>query len=668
MLKKSLCILLSLVMAISTFSVAVVAEADSDYTITVSGTEATITAYNGDDTELDIPDTIGNYTVVAIGDEAFSGNQTLESVSIPDTVTSIGEKAFYDCEELTYLTIGSGVSEIGDAAFFGCISLLTVTVSDDNETFTSEDDVILTADGATLVLFPAGSTAVSYEVPSTVTAIGNYAFAYNTTIEEIILPDGLVEIGEWCFYHCIYLESIELPEGLETVGTCSFIYCLSLTEIVIPVTVTEFGSQNFYGCSSLTDIYFLNPDCEIGESTSFRSFNLDGNNGVAFTIYGYEGSTAETVAGYYSMVTFEALEDVITTEATCTTNGLKNVFLASTGELLFEGVLTVGDHDYELTESVDATCTEDGYDVYTCSVCGETYTETTEATGHTYKKVYTYTDEDTGEIYGYYYECSVCKDYYYVETDGHIYSYDLTSPTCTKSGKIVYTCQICGYTYTETLSATGHSYYWTTVSKKPTKICSVCGKVAVTLKFTDISSSEYKGYYNYIAYTSSYNSFIRGTDSTTFAPKKAVTRAAIIAILYRMAGSPSVSGSNPFSDVKKTDYYYSAALWAYKNGITTETKFKGTKSVTREQTATFFYRYAKYYLGEDVSSVKSISSFPDASSVSSWAKTAMKWAYSTGMITGNSSGKLNPQGTTYRIYFSKIVYKFGKAYSIGNFS
>ena len=65
---------------------------------------------------------------------------------------------------------------------------------------------------------------------------------------------------------------------------------------------------------------------------------------------------------------------------------------------------------------------------------------------------------------------------------------------------------------------------------------------------------------------------------------------------------------------------------------------------------------------------KSISSFPDASSVKDYAVTAMKWAYKNGLITGNSSDKLNPQGTTYRIYFSKILYKFGVACDIGNFS
>ena len=212
------------------------------------------------------------------------------------------------------------------------------------------------------------------------------------------------------------------------------------------------------------------------------------------------------------------------------------------------------------------------------------------------------------------------------------------------------------------------SYTWTVSSSKPVKKCSVCGTKVLTLKFTDISSSTYKGYYNYIAYTSYFNSFIKGTSSTTYAPTKAVTKAALITILYRMAGSPSVSGySNPYKDVKSTAYYYKAALWAYKKGITTDTTFGGANAISREKAVTYLYRYAKKYTDADMTT-KSISSFPDASSVKDYAVTAMKWAYKNGLITGNSAGKLNPQGTTYRIYFSKILYKFGVACDIGNFS
>ena len=222
-----------------------------------------------------------------------------------------------------------------------------------------------------------------------------------------------------------------------------------------------------------------------------------------------------------------------------------------------------------------------------------------------------------------------------------------------------------GWAY-KTLNSDGHYYSWTTSNSKPVKKCVICGDKLVTLPFTDISS--YSGYYNYIAYTSSYNSFIKGTSSTTFAPKKSVTKAALITILYRMAGSPSVSGySNPYKDVKSTAYYYKAALWAYKKGITTDTTFGGSKAITREKAVTYLYRYAKKFTDASMST-KSISSFPDASKVSSYATTAMKWAYKNGLITGNSSGKLNPKGTTYRIYFSKILYKFGVACDIGNFS
>lgn len=206
----------------------------------------------------------------------------------------------------------------------------------------------------------------------------------------------------------------------------------------------------------------------------------------------------------------------------------------------------------------------------------------------------------------------------------------------------------------------------TTSSGKWKNKCIACGTTMYTLPYKDIS--DYKGYVNYISYTSYYNTFIKGTSSTTFAPKKALTKAALITILYRMAGSPSVSGySNPYSDVKSSAYYYEAALWAYKKGITTDKTFDGSEKITREKTVTFLYRFAKKFTDADLTT-KSISSFPDASKVSSYAKTPMKWAYKNGLITGNDSGKLNPKGKTLRIYATKILYKFGVACQIGNFA
>lgn len=85
-----------------------------------------------------------------------------------------------------------------------------------------------------------------------------------------------------------------------------------------------------------------------------------------------------------------------------------------------------------------------------------------------------------------------------------------------------------------------------------------------------------------------------GTSATTFSPNQSCTRGQIVTFLYKAAGSPSVSGSNPFKDVKSGDYFYSPVLWAVKNGITSGTSattFSPSQSCTRGQIVTFLYKH-----------------------------------------------------------------------------
>lgn len=194
-------------------------------------------------------------------------------------------------------------------------------------------------------------------------------------------------------------------------------------------------------------------------------------------------------------------------------------------------------------------------------------------------------------------------------------------------------------------------------------------------KFTDLAP--YVIYDDYVAYTSVYNSFITGTNppvNNVFTPNAAITRAMLITIIYRMEGSPYDNGNNPYSgnpftDVPSDSYYYNAACWALKNGITTEKLFKPHNNVTREQTAAFFYRYADMHgkvNGKSYTLIQ-LTDYPDGASVSSWAVLPMKWANCNGMISGTQQGYLNPQGATLRIHASKILYGFGNACRIGNF-
>lgn len=159
--------------------------------------------------------------------------------------------------------------------------------------------------------------------------------------------------------------------------------------------------------------------------------------------------------------------------------------------------------------------------------------------------------------------------------------------------------------------------------------------------------------------------YMNGTgNGTTFDQTGTMTRAMIVSVLYRIAGSPAPEGANPFTDLQADQtWYHNAVIWAYENNIvsgTGATTFSPTGAVTREQMATFISRFAKF-MGYDTETENDISSFPDFASVSSWAVDGLAWANENGIITGAASGGvtiLAPQGEATREQVATILMRF----------
>ena len=150
-----------------------------------------------------------------------------------------------------------------------------------------------------------------------------------------------------------------------------------------------------------------------------------------------------------------------------------------------------------------------------------------------------------------------------------------------------------------------------------------------------------------------------GVSATEFAPQGTMTRAMIVTVLYREAGSPAVAEASSFSDVPAGEWYSDAVAWAAHNSIVGgvgDNKFDPNGNITREQMATILYRYAS---GKDIdtSARADLSAFPDAQNVSSYALDAMKWAVAEGLVNG-SDGKLLPQGNATRAQVATILMRF----------
>lgn len=177
------------------------------------------------------------------------------------------------------------------------------------------------------------------------------------------------------------------------------------------------------------------------------------------------------------------------------------------------------------------------------------------------------------------------------------------------------------------------------------------------LPFGDVKSADW--FYNDVKYVYE-KGMMAGTAADVFAPNATTTRAMIVTILYRLEGSPAVTGTNAFVDVPAGQWYTDAVNWAAANQIvkgTSATAFAPNDSITREQMAAILYRYAQYK-GYDVTKKADLSGYSDNSQVSAYAKDALAWANAAKLINGVTNTTLAPQGNATRAQVSAILHRF----------
>lgn len=187
--------------------------------------------------------------------------------------------------------------------------------------------------------------------------------------------------------------------------------------------------------------------------------------------------------------------------------------------------------------------------------------------------------------------------------------------------------------------------------------------VRSSLPFSDVSRGQW--FYDYVAWA--YNTgLMEGVSAGRFAPNSTTTRAMVVTIIYRLAGSPGVSGTSDFTDVPAGAWYADAVTWAAKRGIVegmTATTFDPNDAVTREELAAMLYRYAKHK-GYDTSAAENtnILSYNDALSISEYAFEALQWACGEGIINGTGAGSLEPGGSATRAQLAAMLYRFCAEY------
>jgi uncharacterized protein (DUF2147 family) len=184
--------------------------------------------------------------------------------------------------------------------------------------------------------------------------------------------------------------------------------------------------------------------------------------------------------------------------------------------------------------------------------------------------------------------------------------------------------------------------------------------------FDDVTVNEGNWKYEAVKYVYE-NGYMTGTGDTTFDPDKPLTRGMVVTVLYRMAGSPDITYTGTYSDVKAGKYYAKAVAWAAKNGIATgysDGTFGAEKNISRQELAKMICQFAKLQ-GYETTETTDISGYVDYSKVSGYASKYMQWAVATNLISGKKkSGTyyLDPKGEATRAECAAILQRYEQYY------
>lgn len=175
--------------------------------------------------------------------------------------------------------------------------------------------------------------------------------------------------------------------------------------------------------------------------------------------------------------------------------------------------------------------------------------------------------------------------------------------------------------------------------------------------FTDVSP---KAWYGPSVLDLYQKKLLQGVAPHRFAPDRLALRGEVVTLLYRMAGSPAVSGASGFVDVPAGAWYAAPVRWGEEQGIVQgvgEGIFAPNRPVTRQELAVFLYRYAKAK-GEDVSRQASLADYRDSASVAPWARESLQWAVAEGILQGNPGNMLDPDKPATRAQLAVMADRF----------
>lgn len=604
---------------------------------------------------------------LTIGVAAFFGDNHMKTVDLSNRVAQIDKCAFAGCEMLEEAYFGDRIDTIQDRAFTSLDNAMKILVEGVLNGILRPDDTDQNAD-------QAGDISTAFNMIAKITKLKRAVFKndpaksiYGAADSNRSFPDDcVVYYPQGSHTWAAELKDDGTWQGYKT-GLWHGDHIAQFADTVVAPTCT--GQGYTHHVCTVKDCPYDPVDDTFVSATDHTWVKTQTNpptctaQGTAFYKCSACGATrTEKIAALgHDLSRCDLVPD-----ATCTQPGRAVGTCARCGVKIDEVIPAKGhDYSYKSASSTEPTCTESGRYKGTCPVCGKDYNDTIPALGHDWGEWVT-TIEPTYTTVGYrYHLCARCNTREGEDIPKlHTHTWDAgvvtQKPTATEPGVKTFTCTICGETKTEPIPATG--------------VPDVCpgGPTCPGYAFRDMpvptdwahEGLDYCIYHGYIA----------GTSASTVSPNGVCTRAQLVSILYRVQGEPTtVKGYElsklraPFDDVPRGQWYTDAIWWAKLMGVvsgTSATTFDPEGEITREQLAVILYNYTKQFAPGSLTATGSLAGFPDAASVSSWARTEMAWAVGNGLISGTGSGSvayLTPQGSATRAQVAAILMRFEQA-------
>lgn len=605
---------------------------------------------------------------LTIGKAAFFGDNHMKTVDLSNRVAQIDKCAFAGCEMLEEAYFGDKIDTIEGRAFTSLDNAMKIAVEGVLNGILRPDDTEQNAD-------QAGDISTALNMIAKVTKLKRAVFKndpaksiYGAADSNRSFPDDcVVYYPQGSYTWLAELKDDGTWQGYKT-GFWHGDHIAAFTDTVVAPTCTEQGYTHHVctvkGCTyaPVDDTYVAATDHTWVNTQTLPPTCTE--QGTAFYKCSACGATrTEKIAPLGHDLSRCDLKPA----ATCTQPGRAVGTCARCGVQIDEVIPAKG-HDYSYAEtSVAPTCTEPGHYKGTCPTCGKDYDDVVPALGHDWGEWVT-SIEPTVSTVGYRYHVCNRDGCGYREGEDipklHTHTWDAgvvtQKPTVAEPGVRTYTCTVCGQTRTEAIPATG--------------VPETCngGPACPGYAFRDMPAPSIWSHegLDYCVY----HGYIAGTSATTVTPDGECTRAMIVSILYRVQGEPAkVNGyelkklAAPFDDVERGMWYTDAIWWAKLTGVVSgmsPSTFAPDDPITRAQLAVILYNYTKQFAPESLTETGSLTGFPDADSVPSWARTAMAWAVGNGLISGvgeNGVSYLRPDGCATRAQVATILMNYDKA-------